>query len=359
MISNFPLNDFLGRLEESIEINLATTSMPAPNWDIFKENMGDIDLGQLWLDAYPELKALISSIYGYKEDDILITTGSNEGLFLIYLALLEKGRNTIVESPTYPPLFLIPKSLNYNLNKFTRKYDERFELPFKKIKNLITPKTTLITISNPNNPTSTIIDKKDIKKLIDIAEEKNTFVLCDEVYHDFAFDDKKPTAYDLGDNTIIVGSLTKYYGLGGIRIGWVASKSNILDSIRKLRNLCTITPSSLSQHIGAIALERKQRFDKRNEKILKKNRPIIREWITDSPKIEGHLPTFGNMAFLKVKEDISIKNLSEKLADKYNTLIAPGEFFGDNNCFRLAFGSVDGNQLRDGLKCIHKVIEEM
>ncbi|MFC1724282.1 aminotransferase class I/II-fold pyridoxal phosphate-dependent enzyme, partial [candidate division KSB1 bacterium] len=293
---------------------------------------------------------------------ILVTSACSESIFSIYAALVKPGDHVIVEHPTYPSLYSVPRSLGCDVSLLTLKFEDNFKPDLDKLELLIKPNTRLISFTHPNNPTGSMISEETLQRLIKIAESGNIYFLLDETYRELTYGEKLPPAASLSPKAISISSMSKCYGLPGIRIGWVASGSKeIIDGVLAVREQVTITNNAVGEEIAFTVLNKKAHFIKRAKDHVKTNFDIVSAWMKMQENLEWITPEAGVVSFPRIKPGITgePENLYRSLAEKHRTFVIPGRCFEmDNSHFRLGYGGTP-DELKTGLKHLGSALEEV
>jgi aspartate/methionine/tyrosine aminotransferase len=311
----------------------------------------------------PDLRECISEQYcGLSQEHMLVTTGASEANFIVVAALAKPGDQVIVEHPNYPSLYEVPRSLGCQVDLLTLKFEDKFKPDIDKLEKMITPETKLVSLTHPNNPTGSIISQKDLKRVVELVESYNTFLLFDETYRHMAFDAILPPAAALSPNVISISSMSKCYGIPGIRTGWLATKNKaVLESTLAVREQLSISNNALSEIITLNVLRKKDLFLNKAQERIKKNRNIVSDWIKTQKDLEWVFPRAGVVSFPRLKHPVEIdpEALYRKLAEKYKTFVVPGRCFEmPNNHFRLGFGA-DAEEIRSGLANLERALAEL
>lgn len=323
----------------------------------------DLDLSDLPLRyghhrGAPELRELIASDYpGLSPDQIAVTTGASEANFALVASLVGPDDHIIVEHPNYPSLYEVPASLNRNLTLFPLSFEERFEPNLDKLERLITPRTRLITLTHPNNPTGSTISVKELEEVIRLVESHDAYLLMDETYRELSFEDPLPRAATLSPRAISLTTMSKTYRVPGIRIGWVAADESIIESVRAVREQVTICNSVVGERIAFEILQRKEELLAQTREVVKINYQRLEEWLEKRNDLEWIPPRGGVMAFPRLAEDTPSDDLCRLLVEKYRTFVLPGYCFQMDRHFRLGFGG-DYDELEAGLECLNRALEE-
>ncbi len=328
----------------------------------------DIDLHSVPLrygyhKGKPPLRALIAEQYpGFSGENILVTTGASEANFCVVAALVSPGDHVIIEHPTYPSLYEVPRSLGCDVSLFTLEFEDRFKPNLDRLRDMITPKTRMISFTHPNNPTGSMITEEELRFLVDLVEEHDIYLLFDETYRAMDFNESLPPAATLSSNVISISSMSKCYGLPGIRVGWVASKNNhIIDSILTIREQLSICNNALGEEIALHVLERKEAFLQQTHKHIETNRRTAAQWIDGHEYLEWVYPEVGVVSFPRLKSDVHVdpEKLYRLLAEEFKTFVVPGRCFEmDNRFFRLGFGATH-EEIEAGLANIDRALNQL
>ncbi len=329
----------------------------------------DIDLEKVLLrygyhTGHPSLRSVIAEHYpGLSADHVIVTTGASEANFVVVSALVKPGDHVVVEHPNYPSLYEVPRSLGCDVSLFTLKFENRFQPDLDELERMITPQTKLVSLTHPNNPTGSMISEEALRKVIELVESYDTFLLFDETYRHMGSGEKLlPPAASLSPMVISIASMSKCYGLPGIRTGWLATKSPfILDSAVAIREQLSISNNSLSEEIALSVLRRKDKFltDARNR--IESNRSLVADWMSEQSDFEWVCPDVGVVCFPRIKKDVDVvpEKLYRLLAEKYRTFVVPGRCFEmDERHFRIGFGA-DLEEIEIGLSNLNRALADL
>lgn len=329
----------------------------------------DIDLEKVLLryghhTGNPALRETIAEQYpGLSGDHIVVTTGASEANFVAVSALVKPGDHVIIEHPNYPSLYEVPRSLGCHVSLFTLKFENRFKPDLEELEKMITPQTKLVSLTHPNNPTGSMISEKDLHEVIKLIEMQDIYLLFDETYRHMASGASLlPPAASLSPKVISIASMSKCYGLPGIRTGWLASQSQfILDSAVAIREQLSISNNALSEEIALSVLRRKEKFLTGARKRIDRNRKIVANWMDKQQDFEWIYPEAGVVCFPRMGTHIKINSekLYRLLAEKYRTFVVPGRCFEmDERHFRIGFGA-DEEEIKTGLSNLNQAFNEL
>lgn len=334
----FPPFDLLHWFEETHEgyLHLSKSEMLGFRFSEFGREVPDLDLGEAFPRGSPELRSMLGAQHRTWPDSVLVCNGASEANFLVHAALVSPRDEAIVEVPLYPPLRDAMVGLGANVTRVPRLSQEGWRLDLDALEAAVTDRTRLVVLANLNNPTGVAVADADLRRLAEVAEAHDFYVHVDETFRELAFDEAPVTAVALGPRFVVTSTMTKVYGLGGLRLGWVVASQDLIQKIKGVKDYASICPSRLSEELAMWALERKGGFLGRAKRIIEENRAIVRAWLERNPEVEGILPNTGNVCFPKMP--VSVDRLAERLRKHYKVVIAPGRFFGLNGHFRLGYG---------------------
>lgn len=320
-------------------------------------------LGYPQADGTPELRSLIGATYGrVPADHVFVTNGSSESNFVAGWHLLEKGAEVVLMVPNYAQMWGLAKTWGAKIKPLRLREDLDWQFDPEDLKSLVTKKTKMIQVCNPNNPTGAIMGAQQRKALIDAAKDSGAWLLSDEVY--LGAEREGPTTKSLWgeyEKTLITNGLSKAYGLPGLRIGWLVGPPKMIEEIKPHHDYLTLTPSKLSDKLAQLALEPKLRkkIFARTRSILQKNYPIVRDWLDAHGSLFSHVPpTAGAICYIRYNMKINSSDLAERLRKKKSVLIVPGDHFGMDGYMRIGTGPPK-DYLLGGLERIDELLKEL
>ena len=311
----------------------------------------------------PALRACIAEQYpGLSADHVVVTSGASEAIFSLNAAVVKPGDHVIVEHPNYPSLYDIPQSLGCNVSLYKLQYDDAFKPDLAALAALVTADTRMISFTHPNNPTGSMISVAELEALVQFCEARDVYLLFDETYRELDFENALPPAATLSRKAISIATMSKCYGLPGIRIGWLATRDQaILDAILTTREQVTITNNALGEAIALHVLRDRESYLQRARSHVEANRQLVTEWIDNHPAFEWVTPEAGVVGLPRIRQriDVDSEALYRRLAEEYRTFAVPGRCFGmDNRYFRLGFGATN-DEIRRGLKNLDSALADL
>ncbi len=289
---------------DSIERNLAESSVRDV---LFKEI--DINLNDLVI-AYgdhigkSELRKLIANDYkNISASDVLLTVGAAGALFIINTSLLKKEDHLIIIRPNYATNIETPRAIGCEISFIDLLFEEKYALDIEKIKSAIRPNTKLISITTPHNPTGTMLSEEQLIALSKLAEEKKCYLLVDETYRDISFQSPTPLAATLSKNAISISSVSKAYGIPGIRLGWLITQDkNLQHLFLAAKEQIHICNSIVDEEICYQYLKKKEKYFPAIREEVKTNFDILKNWIINHEYLEWIEPSGGVVCFPRFQE---------------------------------------------------------
>jgi aspartate/methionine/tyrosine aminotransferase len=309
------------------------------------------------------LRNKIANLYGADTtlENIMVTTGAIEADFLLSNVLLDKNDKVIALYPAYQALYSTAEACGAQVEFWELSAEDNFQPDLKKLSVIIDKKTKLLVLNIPNNPTGAVISEQQLKTILQWAEKYDFYVLCDEVYHELIFQPGivPPYARSLSKRAISVGSMSKAYGLSGLRLGWIAAPESIIKQCWKYKDYTSISNSPISDYLAQFALDNFKKISERNHSIITKNRETLKQWFEEHNKyFNYYLPEAGVLCFPKLKNvSISSEELALDLFHKKSLLVVPGECFGFPNHLRIGFGG-DTQKLEKSLSIFSAYLKE-
>jgi aspartate/methionine/tyrosine aminotransferase len=306
--------------------------------------------------GYLPLIEAIAARYKVEEGNVITTTGTSQAIFMVCAALLERGDEVLIEKPTYEPLLAVPEALEANVIRIERKFEDRYLIDLEKFESLISSRTKLVVLTNLHNPSGVLLERSLLKNLINIALEKRVHVLIDEIYLDFV--EGQETSFSLADNVIVISSLTKVYGLGDLRCGWILCRPPLGGKLRRIIDYIDVEGVFIGEQISAESFPQLDSLREKSKPLLEENRSILRRFIQEEEKLSWVEPHGGVVCFPRIESNTNGDKLAAILSEKYETSIIPGSFFGEPRHFRLGFG-LNPQTLIQGLENIEMALKEI
>lgn len=339
-IADFKIEEWMNKYESSAKYDLTTTCIsPLSINDLqYEDDIFNLKLGYGDITGSERLKTAIQSLYETHKD-ISVTHGAIGANQLVFLALLERGDEIVSIVPTYQQHYSIPEALGCNVKLYFLKEENNWLPDLEELANLITSKTKLLCLNNPNNPTGSVIPDWMLEEIVKIAEKNNVWILSDEVYRGLNLIGKpySKSIADIYDKGISVGSMSKTYSLPGLRVGWIAGRGDLIAEINHQRQYNTISVSALDDYFAAIALEHRDCIAERNFRIMNNGISVLNSWLSKTTKVRCILPKGGTTALLKYNSRLSSRELCKQLQKDTGVALLPGETLEMEGYVRLGF----------------------
>jgi len=280
---------------DKIECNLAESSFADQRLSDLGITMSDLLLFYGDHKGKPELRDLIASEYDVHPKDVLLTAGAAPALFIVATSLLEKGDELLVAKTNYATNIETPRAIGAKLNLLPLRFENKYAIDLDELNNSITPSTRLVSLTYPHNPTGVTIDPGTLKKIIEIIERKNTYLLYDETYRDMHFTaPAPPLAATLSPRVISICSMSKSFGLPGIRIGWlICRRQELMETFLAAKEQIFITNSVVDEEIAYHYLLNKAKLFPPVQKTLRENFEIVRKFMMNQQLLEWVEPGGG------------------------------------------------------------------
>ncbi|HEU5179652.1 MAG TPA: pyridoxal phosphate-dependent aminotransferase [Candidatus Polarisedimenticolia bacterium] len=338
--------------------NLANSGLVACTSEEFPIAGETIPIQGVNPDGWPPLKEAIASTYGVGTDQVVLAQGTSGANFLALASLVERDDEVLIERPVYEPLLSAAQFLGAKVKRFSRTLEGRYRIDVDALRGLLTPRTRLIVMTSPHNPSGVVADPADLAALGDLASEAGIPILLDEVYRDSLFEEAPPSAATLGEAFVATNSLTKSYGLSGLRCGWILASPTRAEKMRRLHDLMAATGPMPTEAMGCLAFARLPALAARSRSILEPNRRRIGEFMAEHDDLlEAVVPPRSMTVFPRLKGSRVGEDLLERLRARA-TSIVPGRFFEEPRHFRIGFG-IRPADLEEGLRRVSEALREL
>ncbi len=358
--------------EHRVEYNLAKSSVePLSLRQLLADSAAheallDRQLSYVQTNGTHGLRGAIAELYpGAGNDNVLVTTGCAEANLLVTLSLVERDDEVVMMVPNYMQTWGLARGFGGRVRKWRLRPDDEtghWRLDLDELRQLVTPRTRLILLCNPNNPTGACLEAAELDEICRVADSCGAWILSDEIYRGAELDGAEtPSAWGRSERALVTSSLSKAYGLPGLRIGWIAGPAATIESLWSYHDYTTIAPGALNDHLATIALQpgRRPRILERTRSILRTNYAVVASWLAEHATTLTHLPPrAGAMLFLRYRQAINSTELTKRLRKEKGVLIVPGDHYGMDGYLRLGYGSKT-DYLREGLERVTALLREI
>jgi len=306
--------------------------------------------------GYPPLVNALAERMRVGPEAIVTAAGTSFANHLAMASLINPGDEVLIEHPTYEPLLALAHYLGAEVRRFPRLFEEGFRISPERVKQSISSRTRLIVITNLNNPTGVGTDDTTMAEVGRIAKAVGARVLVDEVYLETFFDERPRNAYHLGSEFIVTSSLTKAFGLSGLRCGWIVADPDLARKMWLLNDLFASTPVHSAERMSVVALQQLGELSQKAEHRLSTNRSLVTQFLNSRDDLDFVAPDGGTVFFPRLRTG-GVDPFCDLLRDKYETTVVPGRFFEMPDHFRIGAGS-DTEGLRSGLERLDQALNE-
>jgi aspartate/methionine/tyrosine aminotransferase len=312
------------------------------------------------------LRGAIAAMYpGATIDHVQVTNGGSEANYITTWNLVEPGDEVVLMVPNYMQTWGLARAFGGEVKEWPlvlRGAPNRWRVDIDKLEQLVSARTKLIIVCNPNNPTGARIDADDLDRISAVAARHGAWVLSDEIYRGAERDGREtPSMWGRYDRAIVTSGLSKAYGLPGLRIGWIVGSPALVGKLWSYHDYTTISPGALSDALARRALqpERRAQILARTRRILNENYPIISEWLDGHGGLFTYVPPdAGAIVYVHYEHAINSTALVTSLRTDKNVLIVPGDHFGMDGYLRIGFGD-EPAYLRSGLGRLRDLLVEI
>ncbi len=307
------------------------------------ETLLGLRLGYSEARGSEELRGLLAATYENASGvNILVTTGAIEANFLLFHVLLEPGDHVVACYPAYQQLYSVPRGIGCEVTLWKAREENGFRFDPDELAHLVTPKTRLIVINTPHNPTGTTLSEAELRCVYALADSAGATVLSDEAYRWLRVpggEELAPPLFDFGPRAVSVGTLSKPFGLPGLRIGWLAAHGDLAARCWAMRDYVTLSPGRLNDALAAIAVRNRDSIFERNRGIIAANLETARRWFADRANwLDWRAPKGGLLSLFRYHLATPSLDLANLLAERYSVMLAPGSAFGYEHHLRMGIG---------------------
>jgi aspartate/methionine/tyrosine aminotransferase len=338
------------KTQSRARFNLATSGVaPFPLREL------PVDLAKLEINGtndygYAPLQQAIAAHHGVDPESVVESAGTSMANHLAMAAIIERGDEVLIEHPAYGPILDVAHYLEADVKRFRRAEENGWEIDPAEVRRCITPKTRLIVITNLHNPTSVFTPESVVREIGDIARSVGALVLVDEVYLDAVYEDTPRTSFHLGPEFVVTSSLTKVYGVSGLRCGWVLAQPDLAWEMRRLNDLYSATPVHPGELLSVAAFQHLNLLRDRARRIVEADRKLLRDFLMQQSMISAVWTEWGTTSFVSLRNR-NVDEFLERLRTEFETSAVPGRFFEMPDHFRIGMG-VNTEMFAEGLNRI-------
>lgn len=348
---------------ETIRRNLSESSVADRRLGDLNVNLNDVLLCYGDHKGSVDLRDTVAGLgKGLGAEDVLITAGASAALFIIATSLLDADQHLVVVRPNYATNIETPRAIGCGITFIDLDFESGFRLDLAKVEAAIRPNTKYVSVTYPHNPSGVMISETELRELVALVERKGCLLLFDETYREMTFGAMLPVAASLSPRVISVSSLSKTYGIPGIRIGWLICKDPaLMQTFLAAKEQIGISGSMIDEYVGYVALSQRQDWLGSNNALIRQGFEIVRDWIARDEFMEWVAPEGGCVCLPRIRPDVKIDlpAFYQRLYSVHGTYVGAGHWFEmPDNYFRIGFGWPALTQLSEGLDGISASIRE-
>jgi hypothetical protein len=345
-----------------VDINLARSGVEPCPASLLKLRPSDLVVSLPVKYGYAPLREAIAARYGVASTRVFpISGGTSFANWIACAAALDgmgPGAEVIVERPAYEPLIKIPQTLGHRLRRLDRRFEDGYAIDLDRFASLVTAKTRLAIVTNLHNPSGARIPMPTLRAMASLLARVNAYLLVDEVYLECVFGSRPESSVLAGPNVLTTNSLTKAYGLDGVRAGWILGPAPLIARAGRINDLMTNNSVAAGERMALAAFRRQRDLDRRAHALLDPNLTRIRAFLARETRLKAFVPDGGNVVFPRLPAGVDGDRFVRHLAARYSTLAVPGRFFEAPRHIRVSFGFRSA-RLSRGLANISRALDDV
>jgi aspartate/methionine/tyrosine aminotransferase len=346
-IDTFEMERMQSTWENLVELDMSESGVRPVTLRELGEMGLDLDailsmpLGYSQSNGTVPLREELAQVYsGATPDHIEVTNGTSEANYLLALSLLREGDEVAFQVPNYMQYGGVPKSLGATVNTFRLRIDRDWEPDWDEFEDAVNANTRLVYISNPHNPTGSVLSEAAMRRMVARCESVGAYLLADEVYLGAEIHAARtPSFWGMGERVIVTSGLSKAYGIPGVRIGWIVGPKDVVADCWSQHDYITIGPNKISDVVARVAVRNREKLYARTRAILQQNLPVMREWVGSfGDFLTFREPKAGALCLMQYGSDTPSYPLCERIRVNQSVLIVPGTHLGLEGYIRIWLG---------------------
>jgi aspartate/methionine/tyrosine aminotransferase len=327
------------KLHSTAKYNLATSGVVGLPLADLGVSIDQLEINGPDSYGYGVLLRALAQRYRVPQECVVSAMGTSFSNHLALATATEPGDEILIESPAYDPILAAAKYLGLNVRRFKRRYEDKFAIDVAEIERNLTPRARMIVLCNFHNPSGALVSDATLREIASLARRSNAYVMVDEVYREMLYEAKPQSAFHIDpERFIITNSLTKAYGLSGLRCGWILAPAEIAQRIWNLHDIHAATYPFVAEQLSVVALNQLPRIAEQMETMLDENRRLLLAFLQERDDLEYFWPEYGTIVFPRLKNG-SVEDLCKLLREQYEVSVVPGRFFDLPDHFRIGVGA--------------------
>jgi len=344
------------KLRSGAKYNLATSGIMSYPLAELPVRITDLEINGPTVYGYAPLQERLARYNGVPPECVFAAAGTSSGNHMAMAACFDPGDEVLIEHPTYELLESTAVYLGAKIRRFERRLEDGFRIDPAEVERQITPLTKLIILTNLHNPSGAYADEATVRAVGEIAKAHGARVLVDEVYLEEFYEDRPRPAFHFGDQFVVTSSLTKAFGLSGLRCGWVLAVQDVVHRMWRINDLYAATPAHPAELLSVIALDHLGKVAARAKILLAENRKSLNAFLDSRNDLDFYRPEQGTIVFPKLRSG-DVDGLVGLLREKYETSVVPGAYFDMPKHFRVGIGG-DPEVTRVGLERLGLALDQ-
>ena len=351
-------SDYMHWAKFKSPVRYALTGSEVPHFriDSLPWMIADLDLDGASHPRYLPLRERIAARYGASVEQVVAADGTSMANFIAMAALIAPGTEVLIERPAYEPILAAASFLGAKIIRFNRKPEDGFRLDPRQVAAMLSPATRLIVVTNLHNPSGALAEEEDLRSIGRMAARVGACVLVDEVYLDAAVPQRR-SAVHLGPEFVITNSLTKVYGLSGLRCGWILAEPGLAERMWRVNDLFGVNQAHPAERLGCIAFDNIDEVIGGNPAMLAANRKLFNDFMASRGDLDGIRAEHGITAFPRWAGG-DTQRLDDHLRGHYDAAVVPGRWFEMPEHFRIGFGMAT-KEFAEGLKRLGAALDDL
>ncbi len=352
-IQPFAVEQWMNEYETRCEYNLAETCVESLTVaqlldlaglaaDRLRDELLDLKLTYGAIEGSDRLRRGIAGLYDTQESaNVVITHGAIGANHLVHLTLVEPGDRVVTAVPNYQQHTSIPASVGADVRPLRLRPERRYLPDLDELADLVGDRAKLVVLTNPNNPTGSLIDRETLEAIVAICARAGAWLLCDEVYRGIDQDDPGTTASvaDLYERGISTGSMSKAFSLAGLRLGWIVGPIRLVDDVTIHRDYTTISVGMIDDHLACLAVEHAEAILRRNRDLVRANNAVVDRWVDGRDDLAWVRPAGGTTGLLRYADPMPSRELCVDLLRRTGVLLTPGSALDAEGTLRIGYAN--------------------
>ena len=344
------------KLQSTAKYNLATSGMVGLPLSVLGVSLDQLEINGPTIYGYDPLLKAIAGRYRVPKECVVSTMGTSFANYLALAGATEPGDEILMEQPAYDPMLGAARFLGLHVKRFQRRAEQDFAIDLAEVERNLSSRTRLIVLCNFHNPSGAFTPDSVLKDLAALARSRNAYVLVDEVYREMLFEPEPHSAFLLDpERFIITDSLTKAYGLSGLRCGWILAPRTLAERMWRIHDVHAATWPFVAEYLSVIAFEKLPEIAQQQKCLLGQNRAMLKSFLGSRDDLDCFFPEYGTVIFPRLKHGKTAE-FCEALRTEFETSVVPGEFFEMPDHFRVGVG-VPSAEVQAGLEQLGKGLD--